>query len=437
MHLVMGQAPLARMEARCSPEQIVCAQVLALDADGFEAAVAAELDTNPALERVDAPCPVCGGVVTGPCCRPGRRRASADHTLPADPGEYVPAAVTPAQALLRDLCATVAGADAAVARYVVASLDEHGVLDAAPAEIAGTLGVDQRRVDRVVGALRSLTCPGAAAESLVEHLLLDLAALGDSPLVDLARALVARAPGPLIRGGVPAAARALGREPADVAAARDLIRTVLHPYPVLDVNGECSEPVPFSVPDLAVVLDGSSVGVRVVEADRVRLRLDERFGQLACGGGRGDAESEYVRGAVAAARTFLGRVRRRWETMRAVAEAAVDHQRDFVLHGAAGLRPLTRTALADRVGLHESTVGRAVRDRRVLLPSGAVVPFADFFPTVPRAHDELRAILKEERRPLTDAELAAELSRRGHRVARRTVVKYRRQLGVACASRRG
>ncbi|MGW5878033.1 RNA polymerase factor sigma-54 [Nocardiopsis terrae] len=436
MHLVMGQVPLARMEARCSPEQVLAARLLALDATGFEAAVAAELDANPALERVDAPCPVCGGVVPGPCCRPGRRRADTDRTLTADPGEYAPATVTTAEVLLRDLCATLPGAEVRVARYVVASLDEHGILDTGPAEIAGALGVDRRRVDRVVAALRSLTCPGAAATSLGEHLLLDLAALGDSPLVQLAREVVAE-PGPLTRGGVPAAARALGRDPAEVAEARDLIRTVLHPYPVLDVDGECSEPVPFAVPDLAVLSDGSSVAVRVVEADRVRLGLDERFARLACGQGPGEAEAEYARGAVAAARTFLNRVSRRWETMRAVAEAAVDHQREFVLHGAAGLRPLTRAALADRLGLHESTVGRAVRDRRVLLPSGTVVPFADFFPTAPRVREELRTILETERRPLTDAELAAELSRRGHSVARRTVVKYRLQLGFARASERG
>ncbi|WP_304454942.1 hypothetical protein [Nocardiopsis sp. YSL2] len=437
MQPVLGQIPQPRLEPRCTPEQVAYARLLSLGGAAFESAVAAELDTNPALDRQDAACPVCGGVVRGPCCAPAPRYRDGDLGTDRSTGscEHVPGALPLAEALLRDLAPLVPGHDLPVARYVLAALDEHGILDGTPAEAAEALGVDVGRVEGVVRALRGVTCPGTAASSLREHLLLDLDSLEDTPLTRLARALVGEAGGALARGGAAAAARALGAEPDDVAAACDLVREHLHPYPVLDADRDHTAPVVYTAPDVVLSADEGRVAARVVEADRVLLRVDERFERLA-GAPVTPGEALRARAAVERARLFLDRVARRWWTMRAVAEAAAAHQRDFVLTGAP-MRPLTRSALADRLGLHESTVGRAVRDRAVRLPSGRTVPFADFFPTAPGLRETLRTIVADEEHPLTDAELAAELERRGHRVARRTVVKYRAQLDIACASRRG
>ncbi|KOX07867.1 hypothetical protein [Nocardiopsis sp. NRRL B-16309] len=437
MHPVLGQVPLPRLEPRCTPEQVAYARLLSLDGAAFESAVAAELDANPALDRQDAACPLCGGVVRGPCCAPARRRGDGGDLPARSTGscELVPAAPTLAEALLRDLAPLVPGADLPVARYVLAALDGHGLLDGTPAQAARALGVDVRRVEGVIGALREVTCPGAAASSLREHLLLDLAALDDTPPVRLARALVGEAADALARGGAAAAARALGRSRDEVAAACDFLRSHLHPYPVLDAGRDHAAPVVYTVPDVVLSADGGVLAARVVEADRVLLRVDERFDRLARAS---EAASGAVRAreAVDRARLFLDRVARRWWTMRAVAEAVAAHQSDFVLSGGP-MRPLTRSALAERLGLHESTVGRAVRDRSVRLPSGRTVPFALFFATAPGVREELAAIVAGEDRPLTDAELALELERRGHRVARRTVVKYRAQLDIARAADRG
>ncbi|MFE3456270.1 hypothetical protein ACFXKD_01910 [Nocardiopsis aegyptia] len=437
MQPVLGQVPLPRQESHCTPEQVAYARLLSLDGAAFESAVAAELDTNPALDRRDAPCPVCGGVVRGPCCAPPPRYRESDLGPARSTGscEHVPGALPLTEALLRDLAPLVPARDLPVARYVLASLDEHGLLDGTPAEAAGVLGVDAGRVEGVVRALREVTCPGTAAPSLREHLLLDLDALGDTPLVRLARALVGRAGEALARGGTAAAARSLGAAPEDVAAACDLLRAHLHPYPVLEAGRDHTAPVVYTVPDVVLSADGSGVTARVVEADRFLLRVDERFERLP-GAPVTPEEAVRARAAVERARLFLDRVARRWWTMRAVAEAAAAHQHGFVLAGAP-MRPLTRSALADRLGLHESTVGRAVRDRTVRLPSGRTAPFAAFFPSAPGLREALRAIVTDEDHPLTDAELAEELGRRGHRVARRTVVKYRAQLDIACASRRG
>jgi RNA polymerase sigma-54 factor len=96
------------------------------------------------------------------------------------------------------------------------------------------------------------------------------------------------------------------------------------------------------------------------------------------------------------------------------------------------LRPLTRGELAERVGLHESTVSRATANKYVLLPTGRTIPFDDFFDGSLAAKDLLRELIEGEdhTHPYSDEDLAALLHKRGLPLARRTVAKYREALGI-------
>jgi RNA polymerase sigma-54 factor len=94
------------------------------------------------------------------------------------------------------------------------------------------------------------------------------------------------------------------------------------------------------------------------------------------------------------------------------------------------LRPLTHAEIAAEVGVHPSTVSRAVMHRYLRLPSGRVVPLASLFCRDAGAPAALATVIEREAQPHSDAELARELARLGHRVARRTVAKYRAGLGI-------
>jgi RNA polymerase sigma-54 factor len=122
--------------------------------------------------------------------------------------------------------------------------------------------------------------------------------------------------------------------------------------------------------------------------------------------------------------------------MRCVVEHTAREQRAFVLHGPAALLPLTRAQVATAIGVHESTVSRAVAGRSALLPCGRVVELKAFFCASLCAHEALRELVAREQRPLSDDELAAALSAGGHPVARRTVAKYRSVLGIPPSARR-
>jgi len=111
-------------------------------------------------------------------------------------------------------------------------------------------------------------------------------------------------------------------------------------------------------------------------------------------------------------------------------EEIVDQQREFILEGDRQLLPMTRAELADRIGVHESTVSRAVANKGIALPNGRIVPLARFFDRSLSVRDRIKELVQQERKPLTDDEIAAALRREGVRIARRTVAKYRSIEGI-------
>jgi RNA polymerase sigma-54 factor len=116
--------------------------------------------------------------------------------------------------------------------------------------------------------------------------------------------------------------------------------------------------------------------------------------------------------------------------MRLVGQHAVRRQEAFIRGGVTLLRPLTRAQVARELQLHESTVSRAVANRNVQLPSGAVIPMSNLFRGSLRLQDEIRQVIASERFPMSDDQIAAVLALRGHPVARRTVAKHRDALGI-------
>ena len=166
--------------------------------------------------------------------------------------------------------------------------------------------------------------------------------------------------------------------------------------------------------------------VHVLGTTDLGLVLDEELAAAPAG-----AAAEWLAAHVADAKSLLELVDRRAGTLQRVANAAVRYQRGFVLGGPAAHRPLSRSALARALGLHPSTVSRAVQGAVVALPpDGRVRPLADFFGGAVAARETLAALLAESDPPRTDAEAAARLAAAGHTVARRTVAKYRHELAT-------
>jgi RNA polymerase sigma-54 factor len=442
------------MQTGVSPALLAFAGMLALSSDELEDLVERELSANPALDRSGAlPCPLCGSGDSLACCSGGRRSqasfterppAHADRARPAQPERAAP--VTGAEQLLTEVrwsCTTPG--DANLSEYLVASLDDHGFLPGGPEEVAADLGIDLARVTRLLALIRSVGPPAIGARDVRESLLLQLdARCAPGPLGELARAIADRYLEPLGRGRLGAIAAAIGCPQGQVAAAVRFIRAHCAPYPTPGLREPQTGSRAAVVPDVLISAGRSGTDelhVELMEPARLALRIDPGYGRLAAqlsrgGDGRRLAADDrelhaHVTDLVRQASWFIARLDERRRTIRQVVEYAANRQRGFVFGGPRYLRPLAQADAARDLGIHESTVSRAVAGKYVMMPSRAVVPVQDFFRAALAPQEALRQLIAAEDHPLSDAELAQRLNAQGFSVARRTVAKYRGRLGLA------
>lgn len=443
------------MEMRPSPGLITFARLLTLPAWELEQTIQEELEGNPALEVTEPElCTICGApLVDGVCYECLRRDSevlnreerSRQQELDEDfdPLTLIAGQVNLGEQLLREVGTQIPEADMAIADYLVGYLDERGFLDCSPQVVAFTMGVSVEDVERVIGALQQAGPVGAAARNVKECLQLQLTRLAEAGVENpLAESIIRDHFERLGQGQYHEIARALGVSSKDVLEARDFIREHLRPFPVPDLvspeSWTSTTDVPYTAPDVIITEDLEIPGVYHVEIVRSRRSylhvspVYQRVAREIRKGIRTSSESErtHIMEHLGRAQSFMAHLRERRETLQAVAEAVVERQTAFLRAGVRKLRPLTRAEIAEATGLHQSTVSRAVADKYVQLPNRKVIPFAAFFEPSRSVKDVLREIVEGEEGPLADAELAEELKKRGYNVARRTVAKYRKRMGI-------
>ncbi len=449
-----------RMDQRPSPTLVTFTQILALSSYDLQHAIQQEISENPALELVenDGRCMRCGErLVVGICPRceglgdddwqDVMRNQQYDDDF--DPFTLIASQMSLAEALMQEMVAALPEDDYFIAEYLTGSLDDSGLLDTTTNEVALTLGVDEDRVLEVLEVLQTVGPLGVGARSVQECLDIQLSrweALGEAH--DLVRPIIERYLTELGEGKYGYIASQLGVGYDEVIKARDFIRNHLRPFPIVDIpeaeHWRSVNDTPFVAPDIVITEREDELGeyeVTVVESQRTSLRINPHYNELAEQMSKADsalvgADANHVRTFVNRARSFSSHINERRRTMKRVALYVVERQKDFLRHGWRELRPLTRAEVADALDLHESTVSRATADKYVMLPNGQVIAFAKFFQAALSVQDVLREIIEKEMEPLTDAQLVEELKERGYFVARRTVAKYRNQMGILPSSLR-
>jgi RNA polymerase sigma-54 factor len=422
---------------RVNAAVVASMQLLALPSAELETLVERELAANPALERAEeSHCRACGAPLSRAACPDCAPRRRHDPELV----DRAPAAeATLAEALFAELRLDLSERDRPVAAYLVGSLDERGFLDTDVEEVASLLAVSIDQVRDVLACMQQAASPGIGARDLRECLLLQLErTCADHPDYDLARAIVEDHLAELARGRYGSVADKLGVERRRVLGVRELMRARLRPYPILPDPAPWSRPPRLPAPELIVrtkPTERPAYEVEVLERRWTAVAVSPAYAQLDPHALTVD-ERALVDAQLASARAFVDRLERRWETIRAVAQHLVERQRGFVERGPRALEPLTRRQVADELGLHESTVSRAVGNRHALLPSRRVVALGDFFDDAAGPRDVLEKAVASESRPLSDGELARLLAEAGFGVSRRTVAKYRAQLGIPAHARR-
>jgi RNA polymerase sigma-54 factor len=401
-----------RQETRVCPAQIAVAGLLEMPVAQLTQAVEREIAGNPALE----------------VAQPSPGRLGAGWAA----GEVERVAAPPAVAHTILAEAAIGAGDRWIAERLLADLDPRGRLGRSPQEAAQWLGVAPARVDRVLRALREVTDPELGAADLRDALLLQADALPDAP--DLLRPLICLHLDDVAAGRWPAIAAALSVDLDVVMSTVDYLRERLRPG---SYDGAAVTPIPMVRPDIMLSAGTGDELVVSLMPTHPPLIVDPSYERIAANPGNlsHDAAAR-VRAQVAAAGSFIEQLARRDGTLSSIAEAVMRRQASFVAHGPRGHQSLTRNDIADELGVHPSTVSRAVSGKTVRLPNGTHLPFAEFFGGAVSACDVLAELLSAESAPMSDAALARALAARGVQVARRTVAKYRARLRLSAHTAR-
>lgn len=325
-------------------------------------------------------------------------------------------------------------ADAVVT--LVEHLDERGLLPFRIEELAEQLDAPVELLREAKALLQTLEPRGIGAHDPIEAMLLQ--ADGDPDLATIERLLREHLDA-LGRNKLPEVARALHVPVDDL---RDLLERMrgLDPRPAAGFTRDAEAPLR---PDAFVWLHDGAVHVALDEASLPDLQVSAEYAALAKDRSTAREVRDYLKPKLRSARDLIDAVHQRQATLLRVVESVMQQQQPFLAKGRTAIRPLRMSDIADRLGLHTSTVSRAIAGKHVQTDRG-VFRLRDFFDggraegADAEGHGRMAVAERiaelvageDKRAPLSDDELVARLQARGVHCARRTVTKYRKQLGI-------
>lgn len=333
----------------------------------------------------------------------------------------------------------------AMTEFLVQNLDENGYLGMDADEIVRVYPEPATReeAEQALRLLQKLDPPGVGARDLRECLLLQLTP--DLPCVEVLRAIISDHLDDLQQNRLPTIEKKTGYSLATIKEALEQLRR-LNPKPGARFNPETAQ---YVVPDLVVELDEQGeYQVRLVDEHAPQLTISRRYQKMLKDRNGDPAARAFIQKKIQSARWLIESIEQRRNTLLKVAKAIIAHQRDFLDKGPEAIQPLKMQQIADQVGVHVTTVSRAVDDKWVQTPRG-IFSLKRFFGggTVSADGEEVawdtikqkltEIIAKEDKsKPLSDEEIVDELGHQGLTVARRTVTKYRKALRIPSSRQR-
>lgn len=328
----------------------------------------------------------------------------------------------------------------AVATFLVGSLDSRGYLTLPVAEAARAMACSEAEVLRVLSIIQGFEPAGVGARDLAECLRLQAQRSGIYE--GLVAAIIDRHLNAVAAHRLKEIAAAEHVQPADVQMAVDIVRR-LNPKPGAAYGAADST---YITPDVIIRKGEKGYEVEVEEAGVPKLHISALYRQS----DTFDKKTQkYIASRLRAAAWLINSIEQRRTTIRRVVEEIVRRQPAYFEKGPASLEPMTMKDVADTIGVHESTVSRAVANKYAELPTGVVALRSLFTSRSARtetgedvaaaqAKSVIESFIKGEdpKKPLSDQKLCTLLKERGIALSRRTVMKYREQLGYDSSVKR-
>ncbi len=328
----------------------------------------------------------------------------------------------------------------ALGESIIGNLDEDGYLRAEPAEIAEQLGRPVDEVDKALLLIQSFDPSGVAARSIQECLLLQLRA--DSEPDPISVEIVEKHMDDLERRRYPEIARAL-KQPLDrIMESVEEIQG-LEPKPGRRFVVADSR---YIAPDVTLQKIGDDYVVVLNDEGLPRLRVNALYRSLLRGSAGED--KQFVEQKLRSALWLIKSVEQRQRTIRKVATSLVKFQREFFDRGLAHLRPLALRDVGEDIGMHESTISRVTTNKYIQTPQGLYELKWFFHSGIASTNGDVVSSVSVKKtiqdlvtgedaaKPYSDQDIAKTLHAQGLTIARRTVAKYREELGISPSHQR-
>ncbi|CUU45846.1 MULTISPECIES: RNA polymerase factor sigma-54 [Clostridium] len=329
-----------------------------------------------------------------------------------------------------------------ICNYIVESLDYRGYLEISTRELAEELNISEEIVNRALEVVQALEPYGIGARNIKECLLIQSLKL--NILDDTIEKIILNHLENIAENKYEVVAKDLNINPREAQRYGDLIKK-LEPKPSRGFY--TGEEVNYIIPDAEIKNVDGEFFILMNESVLPRLMINKTYRDVL----RNNQDSEtntYVKEKINQALFLIKSIEQRKNTLYKVLECVVEKQNDFFKFGRQYIKPLTLKEVAEIINLHESTVSRAIKDKYVLTSYGTI-KIKDLFASglssnnnedmaTSKIKNEIKKIIEEENKskPLSDQLISSMLVEKNMNISRRTVAKYREELGIKSSSAR-
>lgn len=434
--------------------------LLSLTAAELQQKIDSELANNPALELVEERrCPMCKRLLppTGPCpiCSQPKSENSEDPIVFISPREdfyagsgtgtseipdepYASEMIDLPTYVLKQAAADLKVEDRLIAAYILNHLDEDGFLTITPIDVARYHHRLPSEIQEIIDLLKRCDPIGVCSANPEEAMLAQVESLEESiEIPALTREVIRDFLPKVSQHHFSDVARALKTSTQQIQLIANFISENLNPFPARAHWGDVRNPnasgsEAFHQPDVLIYYlndnPANPLVVEIILPVRGTLKVNQLFKDSLK-----TVEEEHAvewKEDIEKASLLIKCIQQRSNAMKLLLEQLVVLQKDYIISGDKNMVPLTRAKIAEELGLHESTISRAVSGKTIQLPNKKIVPMAIFFDRSLSLRTIIKEMIEREDHPLSDSEIKEMLEEDGVSIARRTVAKYRSMEGI-------
>jgi RNA polymerase sigma-54 factor len=458
--VIMLQSQWQQTSTHTSAHLAQTMTLLSLTAAELQQKIDSELAENPALELVEERrCPMCKRLLPpgGPCpiCSQPKSDASDEpivfispredfytgistgsHEIPDEP--FASESIDLPAYVLKQAASKLRTEDRMLAAYILSNLDEDGLLTTTLMEIARYHHRLPSEIEDVIALLKHCDPVGVCSANPGEAMLAQIDSLEEvTDVPELTREIVQHHLHQVSQHHFSEIARELSTTAHQVQLVANFISENLNPFPARAYWGDVRNPGTsgtevFHQPDVLVYYlndkPGNPLVVEIILPVRGTLKVNQLFKESMKSVDQ--EQAEVWKGDIEKASLLIKCIQQRSNAMKLLLEKLVVIQKDYIVGGDKNMVPLTRAQIAQELGLHESTISRAVSGKTLQLPNKKIVPMAIFFDRSLSLRTIIKEMIEQEDHPMSDSEIKERLEEDGVTIARRTVAKYRSMEGI-------